>query len=102
MIRRPPRSTLFPYTTLFRSHERRGRLRAKFRGADGKPTTAPSRETKVELTRPVVNLGPCMRPSGITGSAQGAYKARITPLVWSNLEYEPSYRLSKNAFMRSP
>src|SRR2546422_7608224 len=23
MIRRPPRSTLFPYTTLFRSHERR-------------------------------------------------------------------------------
>src|SRR3989442_9251515 len=27
MIRRPPRSTLFPYTTLFRSH-RRIRLRA--------------------------------------------------------------------------
>src|SRR2546429_1765478 len=26
MIRRPPRSTLFPYTTLFRSHRRR-RLR---------------------------------------------------------------------------
>src|SRR5260370_32266503 len=24
MIRRPPRSTLFPYTTLFRSHTRRG------------------------------------------------------------------------------
>src|SRR5437879_12714567 len=26
MIRRPPRSTLFPYTTLFRSHEDRIRL----------------------------------------------------------------------------
>src|SRR2546430_16394399 len=25
MIRRPPRSTLFPYTTLFRSFQRRGR-----------------------------------------------------------------------------
>src|SRR5260370_17647719 len=25
MIRRPPRSTLFPYTTLFRSHADRGR-----------------------------------------------------------------------------
>src|SRR6266511_3689741 len=25
MIRRPPRSTLFPYTTLFRSHRARGR-----------------------------------------------------------------------------
>src|SRR3712207_7261066 len=24
MIRRPPRSTLFPYTTLFRSHDRHG------------------------------------------------------------------------------
>src|SRR3712207_8172046 len=24
MVRRPPRSTLFPYTTLFRSYERRG------------------------------------------------------------------------------
>src|SRR3712207_7152066 len=26
MIRRPPRSTLFPYTTLFRSHEHEARL----------------------------------------------------------------------------
>src|SRR3712207_7148940 len=26
MIRRPPRSTLFPYTTLFRSQDRRDRL----------------------------------------------------------------------------
>src|SRR2546430_16187219 len=28
MIRRPPRSTLFPYTTLFRSRQVSGRLRA--------------------------------------------------------------------------
>src|SRR3712207_8442022 len=39
MIRRPPRSTLFPYTTLFRSHEGRRldlphRARALRRGAD--------------------------------------------------------------------
>src|SRR2546425_8445645 len=32
MIRRPPRSTLFPYTTLFRSRRRRGRAQ---RGGDG-------------------------------------------------------------------
>src|SRR2546427_12539229 len=31
MIRRPPRSTLFPYTTLFRSRRRRGGIR---RGGD--------------------------------------------------------------------
>src|SRR5688572_31279144 len=34
MIRRPPRSTLFPYTTLFRSHLRR---RAGERGRKGHP-----------------------------------------------------------------
>src|SRR2546426_4803213 len=30
MIRRPPRSTLFPYTTLFRSHPVSGRLACAF------------------------------------------------------------------------
>src|SRR2546422_3808318 len=29
MIRRPPRSTLFPYTTLFRSHEHAARQRVQ-------------------------------------------------------------------------
>src|SRR3712207_8280172 len=32
MIRRPPRSTLFPYTTLFRSPSSRCRLRLRFFG----------------------------------------------------------------------
>src|SRR2546430_10227220 len=32
MIRRPPRSTLFPYTTLFRSRHRRLRFREHPRG----------------------------------------------------------------------
>src|SRR2546430_9745742 len=36
MIRRPPRSTLFPYTTLFRSLEREGdRLQLGWCGRDG-------------------------------------------------------------------
>src|SRR3712207_7367971 len=30
MIRRPPRSTLFPYTTLFRSDQRHGAERGQF------------------------------------------------------------------------
>src|SRR2546427_3928352 len=34
MIRRPPRSTLFPYTTLFRSHEGRQDGRAERQGED--------------------------------------------------------------------
>src|SRR3712207_8421162 len=36
MIRRPPRSTLFPYTTLFRSHAR-ARQRADPRDVPGRP-----------------------------------------------------------------
>src|SRR5258708_31410002 len=38
MIRRPPRSTLFPYTTLFRSRHQRGQHRLQHqRGASGGP-----------------------------------------------------------------
>src|SRR3712207_2705264 len=38
MIRRPPRSTLFPYTTLFRSLESEGSLRIELVGDDGTTT----------------------------------------------------------------
>src|SRR3712207_8308941 len=38
MIRRPPRSTLFPYTTLFRSHSGR---RAPAAAAGGRPGGVP-------------------------------------------------------------
>src|SRR3989441_4597648 len=37
MIRRPPRSTLFPYTTLFRSRERVEALAAQKRERYGEP-----------------------------------------------------------------
>src|SRR5438874_3612032 len=44
MIRRPPRSTLFPYTTLFRSHDshrsRPPRGLAALRGHDARPRGA--------------------------------------------------------------
>src|SRR2546422_5559162 len=36
MIRRPPRSTLFPYTTLFRSHRASGGVTASVR-SEGEP-----------------------------------------------------------------
>src|SRR6267378_3106889 len=44
MIRRPPRSTLFPYTTLFRSlRERQGKLKLFWEGGRGAfPPNAPS------------------------------------------------------------
>src|SRR2546427_9338264 len=37
MIRRPPRSTLFPYTTLFRSRRAGGRRAGRSRSASGRP-----------------------------------------------------------------
>src|SRR5438309_3159105 len=40
MIRRPPRSTLFPYTTLFRSCGRRSQRREISRAEDDNPTLA--------------------------------------------------------------
>src|SRR5438067_10539427 len=55
MIPRPPRSTLFPYTTLFRSHERERHLahdeQAARADADGALVTA-------ALFQRVVEIGP--------------------------------------------
>src|SRR2546426_4942635 len=56
MIRRPPRSTLFPYTTLFRSRKRRaeGAVAARRGDADrGAP--------KVRVIRGRVHVGPRAR-----------------------------------------
>src|SRR2546422_2490776 len=48
MIRRPPRSTLFPYTTLFRS-DRRARSRRSRRGGGGLAAGA----GRIEIARPM-------------------------------------------------
>src|SRR5258707_10867637 len=45
MIRRPPRSTLFPYTTLFRS------VHMEFFGADPTASSGPRLPFEVELAR---------------------------------------------------
>src|SRR5258708_24043601 len=55
MIRRPPRSTLFPYTTLFRSNRRRARAAgrpARFPGARAPPRGSRSEEHTSELQSP--------------------------------------------------
>src|SRR6266705_6050316 len=51
MIRRPPRSTLFPYTTLFRSAARRPRAESRRRPIDWRtPVPAPTRGRSEEHT----------------------------------------------------
>src|SRR2546430_13584754 len=48
MIRRPPRSTLFPYTTLFRSREKKyEEARDRIFGTRGSASPAPEKERKV-------------------------------------------------------
>src|SRR3712207_5414959 len=58
MIRRPPRSTLFPYTTLFRSPGRRG--------------------AGLGL---LLAVGPAHRPLLVLGSAVPGWPATLAPLV---------------------
>src|SRR5690348_18434498 len=56
MIRRPPRSTLFPYTTLFRSRGERGEGRVAHRGhsaGDERPIIGVAAEGRVgQKSRP--------------------------------------------------
>src|SRR5258707_7815095 len=56
MIRRPPRSTLFPYTTLFRSHfaGRHGRHRCERRGHQRERRQSAGRLYEVSRSQPAV------------------------------------------------
>src|SRR3712207_7167492 len=51
MIRRPPRSTLFPYTTLFRSRRRPGACRQDDRGGQ-RATVAPEPSLSAARRKP--------------------------------------------------
>src|SRR5574337_2144262 len=62
MIRRPPRSTLFPYTTLFRSH-------AAFEPV---PVIAPPATQPAALAAPEPLLAPTGEPAPIEASAAPA------------------------------
>src|SRR2546428_8268193 len=60
MIRRPPRSTLFPYTTLFRSNQTglsTGCYRYTLTGTDNVGNTSSVQTTvKVDTSDPTINL----------------------------------------------
>src|SRR3712207_7663345 len=58
MIRRPPRSTLFPYTTLFRSPARAGTLAGPARVRSGPPNAAvPARGNVETMTIKILTTG---------------------------------------------
>src|SRR3712207_8619470 len=67
MIRRPPRSTLFPYTTLFRSFGRRGPRSGDHRGSRLRVGRArpPRREAGVGAPAPLHRRGRVTRPAAV-------------------------------------
>src|SRR5436853_2528904 len=70
MIRRPPRSTLFPYTTLFRSHVAGGSLTLAQTGVNPSFTNAAAGQIRADDDRSELqSLGEF---EGCTGSLQAA------------------------------
>src|SRR2546425_6827355 len=69
MIRRPPRSTLFPYTTLFRSHHRTGDENAAFQRVLGPAPDAP-RHRRQEIVLGGNRLGAGVRSEEHTSELQ--------------------------------
>src|SRR2546429_2996021 len=57
MIRRPPRSTLFPYTTLFRSQGEAGRPDADVLGHPGRIERAGDGDQAVDVFAPQASVG---------------------------------------------
>src|SRR2546422_7215006 len=62
MIRRPPRSTLFPYTTLFRSVEDQGRYVASL--PETAPPTPARGEVLIRVTASGVNRADLLQIAG--------------------------------------
>src|SRR5688572_32286750 len=56
MIRRPPRSTLFPYTTLFRSYRTQGDYRKLIGVHEVQVSRSESADRKVELLHQIAQL----------------------------------------------
>src|SRR2546429_5214823 len=71
MIRPPPRSTLFPYTTLFRSPSRAGRANA------GPPLRQPGRRERELVCSQDCKLGRAKPEENGNGTLSGAGRRRI-------------------------
>src|SRR2546430_8328163 len=72
MIRRPPRSTLFPYTTLFRS-----RLQSRVQRGFGRRGVPPLVEQRIDETRRGALAQAVARALESLADAEGDFKERI-------------------------
>src|SRR2546429_3299805 len=87
MIRRPPRSTLFPYTTLFRS-------RVRGRHLPGEPVAAARSPARRDAARPVP---PAARSEEHTSELQSRLHLVCRLLLEKKKESRPRQRYSHTA-----
>src|SRR3712207_8860390 len=95
MIRRPPRSTLFPYTTLFRS--RPGRARDL--GARPRARRAPA--APVEVAARALALAGAARPRRGAQEARGVGDRKSTRLNYSHANISYAVFCLKKKIMNS-
>src|SRR5438309_5511824 len=80
MIRRPPRSTLFPYTTLFRSHRaKRPRLAVRSgRGRTGALNEQDRKSTRLNSSHSSISYAVfCLKKKNCYGCVLGTFSAAI-------------------------
>src|SRR3989442_6816018 len=82
MIRRPPRSTLFPYTTLFRSHRDAGQSRFQAIQSALRELTVPLVGSTIT---PIVVFLPLISTTGVTGSFFRALAVTMTVALLASL-----------------
>src|SRR2546430_4960835 len=95
MIRRPPRSTLFPYTTLFRSDDvshggRVGRIERRTIGGGGRRIPRSEEHTsEIQSQSKIVCrllLGKKKKNAGVRGGRAGGLDARHESDGWAQAE----------------
>src|SRR2546426_9189868 len=93
MIRRPPRSTLFPYTTLFRSHRVEGHDALDVRGRDPEHLPQDRKSTRLNSSHLVISYAVfCLKKK----------KHTIVTLVKMPLPSDSSRSSSSRANTHSP
>src|SRR3989449_5460837 len=81
MIRRPPRSTLFPYTTLFRSRDHGVDVHALVNDPEGDPL--PATENQYPFNESFRTIPTCLRAaaSTLTNASKSTEVSTTTPLI---------------------
>src|SRR2546425_10346072 len=97
MIRRPPRSTLFPYTTLFRSHPAIRNALEHFPDLHAKSRLALQIERQVEVTHVPFKVGRDGCPGGfkmgLGSSRPVGYSLAVDPALPQRSLHRPACRL---------